>query len=524
MNYIYIINKHGKPLMPTTRQSHIRKLIKSGRAVVVYQKPFTVKLKYETDNITQPLYAGMDTGRENIGEAVTKANGECIFLCCTETKNKSIKIKTDERRAHRVERRRHNRQRKQRKAITQNQTIQKGQDTILRNSISTKSVNISYPGMDKSVEHKAIKGKEAKFNNRKRPEGWLTPSGRQLIQMHLFSLKKTLEILPITDFTIERVAFDFQKLENDDIDDWQHGPLYGYDSYKDCVDEMQHGKCLLCGKNHIDQYHHIVPRGKGGSNTINNIAGLCNTCHNDVMGVHKSDEASKKLSEIKSGCKQQYKVSLLNSVMPYLLDETRTFCEKNNIRFHVTNGHNTHIMRELYGLPKDHSIDAYIIALSVCDEIAYIDTACNTYTRRRYKKKSNNNISKVGQREYYFENKLVAINRHKAEGQHNDSLEEYKSNYCLTHTEEELLQHLRTLQVKPAKRIYTSYKYNRVISIHTGDVVKYLKVNKTNGVVKTQTFVAESVKTSKNYILHDKTKGKLIQYCITIQSGCLQYN
>ena len=29
MNYIYVVDKKGKPLMPTTRQSHVRRLIKN---------------------------------------------------------------------------------------------------------------------------------------------------------------------------------------------------------------------------------------------------------------------------------------------------------------------------------------------------------------------------------------------------------------------------------------------------------------------------------------------------------------
>lgn len=101
MNYIYVLNKRGKPLMPTTRQSHIRKLIKAKKAVVINGNPFTVRLKYETADITQSLYGGMDTGRENIGEGVSLENGECVFLCETETKNKSIKKKMDERRTYR---------------------------------------------------------------------------------------------------------------------------------------------------------------------------------------------------------------------------------------------------------------------------------------------------------------------------------------------------------------------------------------------------------------------------------------
>ena len=56
--------------MPTTRCGKINRLLKSGKAVVVNNKPFTIRLKYDTPNITQALYCGIDVGRENIGIGV----------------------------------------------------------------------------------------------------------------------------------------------------------------------------------------------------------------------------------------------------------------------------------------------------------------------------------------------------------------------------------------------------------------------------------------------------------------------
>ena len=71
MGIIYVVNKKGKPLMPTNRHGHVRKLLNEGKAVAVNNHPFTIRLKYETLDITQPLYLGIDTGRENIGEGAS---------------------------------------------------------------------------------------------------------------------------------------------------------------------------------------------------------------------------------------------------------------------------------------------------------------------------------------------------------------------------------------------------------------------------------------------------------------------
>ena len=69
--YVYVLSRKGRPLMPTTRLGKVRKLLKSGKAVPVCNEPFTIRLKYDTEDIVQDLYFGQDTGRENSGVAVS---------------------------------------------------------------------------------------------------------------------------------------------------------------------------------------------------------------------------------------------------------------------------------------------------------------------------------------------------------------------------------------------------------------------------------------------------------------------
>ena len=44
MSTVYVLNKDGKPLMPTTRCGHVRRLLKEQKAQVVTSKPFTIQL------------------------------------------------------------------------------------------------------------------------------------------------------------------------------------------------------------------------------------------------------------------------------------------------------------------------------------------------------------------------------------------------------------------------------------------------------------------------------------------------
>ena len=81
----------------------------------------------------------------------------------------------EERKAHRSSRRRHKRIKKQRRAIRSNTTIVNGSNDVLRTKKTCKSKSISYPGMEESITHKVIQGKEAKFNNRKKSKRVVNP-------------------------------------------------------------------------------------------------------------------------------------------------------------------------------------------------------------------------------------------------------------------------------------------------------------------------------------------------------------
>ena len=89
---VYVLAKNGVPLMPTQNYGYVRVLLKSHDAVVVRQKPFTIRLKYTTTTYTQPLVCGIDPGRTNIGVAVVTENGECVFSANADTHNNEITL------------------------------------------------------------------------------------------------------------------------------------------------------------------------------------------------------------------------------------------------------------------------------------------------------------------------------------------------------------------------------------------------------------------------------------------------
>ena len=76
---VYVISQDGKPLMPCSNPV-ARLLLKQGKAKVKKREPFTIKLVYETTNYTQDLTLGVDTGSGTIGTAVSKDNGDIVYM------------------------------------------------------------------------------------------------------------------------------------------------------------------------------------------------------------------------------------------------------------------------------------------------------------------------------------------------------------------------------------------------------------------------------------------------------------
>lgn len=515
MYVVYVLNKKGKPLMPTTRFKHVRLLLKEKKAVPVNNNPFTIKLKYETPDIIQPLTLGIDPGRENIGLAVSNENNTCLFSCKVKTNNKQVTKNMQERKVHRQERRRYRRQRLQRKALRDGNQLKTGTDDTLRNKKSCKSVKISYPGMEGSITCKVIKGKEARFNNRKVTKGWLTPSAKNLIQIHENLVKKVQKFLPISKIIIENNSFDFQKLENQDINTWEYskGPLYGFKTYKDYINNLQDHKSLLCSKPRIEEYHHIIPRSKNGSNTLENIAGLCKNCHSLI---HKDTSYEDLLLSFQKGIKKKYEVSLLNITMPFIIESLlRIF------PLEVIQGQDTKTLREKHNLPKDHHIDAYIISISK-NPSENIDTSINTlepYRIKHFKKKSNNNIKQLGSRVYKLGSKIVAKNRHKSFNQKEDSLEEFLDDN--SNTPEERKELYSKLKIISAKRTYTQHKREEILPFKCGDKVIRNKRSKSKS-KKREVYIVNSIRSSDNKIIHDSGT-ESFKYCKLLESDSLVF-
>lgn len=226
------------------------------------------------------------------------------------------------------------------------------------------------PSYQKPVILHDIVNTEARFSNRNRKKGWLTPTANQLLQTMMNLVRLAMKILPVTDVAIELNRFDIAGMDHPDWEgqDYCHGPLYGYEGRNRkeklhaAVDDLQDGHCLFCRKG-IECYHHITPLERGGRDVVANVAGLCKghhgLVHNSRAWFDKAAQRKKDLNK-KNGF-----LSVINQIMPYLIEELEKLP---GIQVHYTYGWETKKTRERFGLPKDHYIDAWCIAASALDQ------------------------------------------------------------------------------------------------------------------------------------------------------------
>ena len=410
-HFVYVLDMDGKPLMPTRRFGKVRRMLRSGAACVITSAPFTIRLLYRpATNSVQNVTLGIDPGRTNIGLSAVRDNGTCLYQAECVTRNREIPKLMQERRQHRQASRRGERLARKRLAKKLG-TTRKG---LLRRKL---------PGCGEPVTVKDIINTEARFANRKRPEGWLTPTARQLLQTHLNLISLVERILPVSRCVLELNKFAFMEMEyGRKLPQWayQQGPMYGYETQKDALADLQEGRCLLCGENAIEHNHHLVPRSKGGSDRLANRAGLCTRWHGLV---HKDAEAAERLAQKKAGLNKKYHaLSVLNQIILYLAD---ALAERYPEHFHVTTGRDTKRFRETHSLEKTHGTDVYCIACSVLREEVQAHPPEESFTIRPFRRHNRARIQSQKERAYVLDGQKVAVNRRKRTEQKTDSLAEW---------------------------------------------------------------------------------------------------
>ena len=309
---VYVLNKDGQPLMPTNRHGKVKHLLKSGKAKVVKRCPFTIKLLYDSTNYTQNLTLGVDTGSGTIGAAVSKDNGDIIYMSEVIVRN-DITDKMKQRAKYRRNRR--NRKTRYRKARWLNRS----------NSIK---------------------------NDR------FTPTMQSKLHSHVREIEYIKSILPITEMVFETGQFDTHLMKNPSLANpkvkhwgYQKGTNYGFENTKAMVFNRDNYTCQYCKGKHKDsklEAHHIIFRSQGGSDEDSNLITLCHTCHKNL---HSGRITLKLKGKLKSNLKY---ATQMNSIRKQLFKLYPNAIE--------TFGYVTKANRLVLGIDKEHYYDACTIA------------------------------------------------------------------------------------------------------------------------------------------------------------------
>ncbi|MCD8331511.1 MAG: RNA-guided endonuclease IscB [Oscillospiraceae bacterium] len=243
MSSVYVINKHGRPLMPCS-PAKARHLLKDGRAKVKKRTPFTIQLLYGSTGYTQPVVLGVDAGSKTIGLSACTEDKELFAAEVTPRIDVTAKMSTrrEFRRARRNRKTRH---------------------------------------------------RQPRFNNRvhSKHKGWLAPSVEVKIQEHITAIKRVCEILPVSKVVVETAEFDLQMLKavEDGLpvpegENYQKGEMYGHYNVRQFVLWRDGYTCQCCGA-HGDgvklHAHHLESRKTGGNAPDDRIT-LCDVCHGKV--------------------------------------------------------------------------------------------------------------------------------------------------------------------------------------------------------------------------------------------------
>ncbi len=298
---VYVLSKSGNPLMPTKNHGKVRILLREKKAKVLQNKPFTIKLLYETKEYTQPISLGIDSGYKYIGYS----------------------------------------------AVTDKEELASGELELLDGMKSRLKSRASY----RRNRRKNLRHRKPRFDNRLRQKGWLAPSIQHKFDSHLIFIDKLKEILPITSITVEVANFDIHKLKNPSVEGegYQEGEQKGFFNLRDYIFHRDRHTCQLCKKKGlILRVHHIGYWKKDSSNRPSNLMTVCTKCHSG-----KSHQKGGKLWGLKPVNKKFREATFMSTIRWRLI---------NTLECNHTYGYITKSSRINLNLEKTHSNDAYIIA------------------------------------------------------------------------------------------------------------------------------------------------------------------
>ncbi len=318
---VFVLDKDHKPLMPCG-PARARKLLKAGRARVHKLQPFTIRIvdRSLADSVVQKVVVKVDPGSKETGIAVVREDEEETHhaLYFINLKHRGAAI---------------------RDALTSRRQLRRGR----------RSRNLRY--------------RAPRFLNRSKPKGWLPPSLQHRVDTTLSWVNRLRRLAPVSGIAQELVKFDTQLMQNPDISgvEYQQGELAGYE-LKEYLLEKFGRRCVYCAKSGVPlNVEHIVPKARGGSNRLSNLAIACVEC-NQKKGARPIEEFLKGKPELLARIRKRLKTPLrdaasVNATRWALFEALRA----TGLPIRTGSGALTKFNRHCFGVPKEHWFDALCV-------------------------------------------------------------------------------------------------------------------------------------------------------------------
>jgi len=136
-----------------------------------------------------------------------------------------------------------------------------------------------------------LRYRPARFQNRRRKQGWLPPSLRSRIENALTWATRYRRWVPLTSIEVERVKFDLSLMQNPEIEGvaYQRGELAGWECRAYLLEKFGR-RCVYCGKQEVPfEIDHVCPRSRGGTDRVSNLVLSCHDC-NQAKGKQTASE------------------------------------------------------------------------------------------------------------------------------------------------------------------------------------------------------------------------------------------
>jgi len=325
LSNVFVVDTNKEPLN-TIHPGEARFLLNKGKAAVLKMHPFTIILKVAIDDpVVTELRIKIDPGSKTTGIAlVNDQSGEVVFGACLTHRGQQITSDLEDRR-----------------------------------------------GVRRGRRARRTRYRKPRWQNRRRPQGWLPPSLQSRIFNVITWVSRLARVCLITSISMELVKFDMQAMENAEISgvEYQQGTLAEYETREYLLEKWKR-RCTYCQKENIPlQVEHIVPRAKGGSHRVSNLCLACEKCNlakgtKDILDFLKTkpDLLKTILAQAKAPLKD---AAAVNATRWELFRRLQAL----GLPIECGSGGQTKYNRSMRELPKTHWLDATCVGKSTPENL-----------------------------------------------------------------------------------------------------------------------------------------------------------